>query len=76
MGHFGFTLNFPEKVKLVEQFWDANTSAEWRQSFIQEWQITHIYVGGYERQLMQENITPPGEVVYDQDGVMIYEVIP
>jgi hypothetical protein len=76
MGHFGFTLNFSEKADQVEQFWDASTSDAWRQAFIEQWQITHIYQGQYERQIMQEEVKPPGEVVYDQGGVIIYEVNP
>jgi hypothetical protein len=76
MGHFGFTLNFSEKADQVEQFWDASTSAAWRQAFIEQWQITHIYQGQYERQIMQEEVKPPGEVVYDQGGEIIYEVNP
>ena len=75
MGQFFLTLNFNEKVDMVEQFWDVNTNDEWRRAVIEEWHITHIYVGQYERQLMAESIIPPGEVVYDQDGVQIYEVI-
>ena len=77
MGQFFLTLNFDQKADMVEQFWDADTSDEWREAFIEEWQITHIYLGAYERQLMQEeDIVPPGEAVYEQGGVMIYEVIP
>ncbi|MCB8942622.1 MAG: hypothetical protein H6658_02485 [Ardenticatenaceae bacterium] len=76
MGHFGFTINFPEKAEMVEQFWQSQTSRAWREAFIEEWQITHIYVGQYERQLMQSEVIPPGERVYDQDDIQIYEVMP
>ena len=76
MGQFFLTLNFEEKVEMVEQFWTADTSDEWRQNFIEEWQITHIYQGQYEQQLMQGDIKLPGKIVYDQNGIIIYEVIP
>lgn len=76
MGHFGFTLNFNEKVDQVEQFWNANTSDAWREAFIAQWQITYIYEGRYEQQIMHGETTPPGDIVYDQDGVVIYQVRP
>jgi hypothetical protein len=58
----------------VEQFWDEGMAESWRESFLEEWGITYIYEGRYEQEIMQGNVRPPGEIVYEANGVRIYRV--
>lgn len=76
MGQLAFTVHFNEKSALVEQFWQTQTTNEWRQAFLDEWHVTYVYEGVYEDALHEGSITPPGELVYDQEGVKIYRVTP
>ena len=55
MGQFFLTVNFDEKLTLVETFWEPKTSNQWRQTFIDEWQITYIYQGAYENSLYEND---------------------
>ena len=76
MGQFFMTVNFDEKLRQVEHFWQDDTSDSWRQAFLTEWHITYIYQGRYENALHQDRFSPPGLLVYDQAGVKIYRVVP
>lgn len=73
-GQFFLTLHFEEKMAQVEKFWTATTPDEWRQALITEWGITHVYQGRYENNLMQEPFMLPGRVIYDVNGIVIYQV--
>jgi hypothetical protein len=73
-GQFFLTLDFDNKTSQVERFWDVDTADSWRDSFLQEWDITYIYQGRYEQQIMKGDVQPPGEMVYQAEGVTIYQV--
>lgn len=75
LGQFDYTTDFEEKLTTVETFWDDDTSVEWRLNLIETWGIDYIYAGQYEHNLFQHRITPPGQIVYDAQGVKIYKVI-
>lgn len=76
MGQFFLTVNYEEKIKQVEQFWQVETPDSWRMDLINKWKITYIYQGRYEKALYQGIIIPPGELVYDKDDIQIYYVAP
>jgi len=73
-GHFHFTTNLLQKNRIVEQFWQPETSPEWRQALIETWGIDYIYQGAYERSLYGQPVDLPGDVVYEQGGVTIYRL--
>lgn len=75
IGQAFLTINLDEKIMLLQQFWDKDTADSWRTVFLQEWGISHIYVGRYERELMDGVIDIPGQLIYDQGDVSIYEII-
>ena len=74
LGHKFLTVHLDDKLEKLEQFWNEDTSPEWRMAFLREWGITHIYQGQYERGLMVGEVIPPGEIVYHREGVTIYKV--
>lgn len=74
LGHAYLTLDMEEKVALVETFWQPETTAVWREQFLAEWGITLIYAGTYEQALGGAGVVPPGRLVYNSDGVLIYAV--
>ncbi|MCB8986957.1 MAG: hypothetical protein H6661_04320 [Ardenticatenaceae bacterium] len=73
-GQYFLTLNMEEKLADVATFWQTETTADWRERFLAEWGITLVYAGTYEQMLGATAVTPPGRLVYDQDGVKIYDV--
>lgn len=76
VGQFDYTTGFQEKLALVERFWQHDTTGEWRLDLIETWGIDYIYAGHYENGLTQTTIIPPGQLIYDADGVKIYQVEP
>ncbi|HJW84125.1 MAG TPA: hypothetical protein VJ754_07460 [Anaerolineae bacterium] len=74
LGQRFLTLHLDDKLEMLEQFWHAGASPEWRAAFLREWGITHIYQGQYERGLMMGEVIPPGKIVYQRNGVTIYRV--
>ncbi len=74
LGQLDFTTNLDGKLKQLDTFWHEDTPEEWRTAFIEQWQIDYIYLGSYERQIMQGNVSPPGDVIYDEDGILIYHI--
>jgi hypothetical protein len=74
LGHLNLTIDLEDKLEAVKTFWDASTSQEWRENFLKRWGITMIYLGKYEKLLGKDLITPPGEVVYENDTVTIYSI--
>jgi hypothetical protein len=75
LGHEYLTINLDLKEQLWLKFWRETTSPSWRREFLQKWGITHIYKGPVEQAISKENITPPGELVYQSDHVWIYHFI-
>jgi len=74
VGQLYLTVSLNEKLRLVERFWDEETPAAWRERFVREWGITHIYQGQHEQGITVGKVIPPGEIVYHSEGVTIYEV--
>lgn len=72
LGQLDFTTDLDSKLADLDTYWHEDTSDEWRASFVAEWHIDYIYQGGYERQLMQGIVIPEGEIIYDQNGIVIY----
>ena len=69
------TLDLEGKVALVTQFWDEATPAGWRDAFIQEWGIDYVYYGSQEQAISRGRVVPPGDIVYQADGVTIYQIV-
>lgn len=73
-GHLNLTLDLSAKLPLLHQFWDPNTSHEWREQFIEEMGVTYIYQGRFETELSIYQIPLPGEIVYQENGITIYDL--
>lgn len=71
-GQFFLTPQFEEKETLVQQFFSPSVSQAWREQFIEEWGISYIFVGTYERELAGAAFTPPGERIFANDTVEIF----
>lgn len=74
LGQIFLTPNLNEKTDLVERFWNIDTSMDWRQELLSQWNVNYIYEGLFERQLSGTEIAVPGSIVYQKDGVTIYQV--
>lgn len=74
LGQLDFTTDLDGKLTQLNTFWHEDTPVEWRSAFLEEWGIDYIYQGSYERQIMRGEVIPPGEIVYDRDGIFIYRV--
>lgn len=75
IGHAFLTIDIEGKLEQTTEFWEADTSLAWREAFIEEWGIHYIYYGTYEKMIADgETIPLPGEIVYEEDGILIYDV--
>jgi hypothetical protein len=74
LGQQFLTVDLADKGAMLEQFWDESTLTAWRETFLREWGITHVYQGRYEQSITVGQVVPPGEIVYQADGVTIYRV--
>ncbi|MHA2428657.1 MAG: hypothetical protein ACXADB_11600, partial [Candidatus Hermodarchaeia archaeon] len=74
LGHLNLTIDLDNKLEAIETFWAEESSQEWRENFLEEWEITAIYQGKYENLLSERLIIPPGEIVYENDTVTIYSI--
>ncbi|MCP4426021.1 MAG: hypothetical protein GY803_16130, partial [Chloroflexi bacterium] len=74
LGQLDFTTDLDGKLELIKRFWDEETPPSWRQTFIAEWGIDYIYLGVYERSIMVGDVVPPGELIYEQNGIAIYRL--
>ncbi len=73
-GQLGYTTDLPGKLAAVARFWDAQTPEAERAALLRRWDVTYVYAGRYERQLMTGTAPPPGQVVYQTPEVTIYAV--
>jgi hypothetical protein len=73
-GQLDFTTDLEAKLSAVTQFWRAESGDVWRQQLLDEWGIDYVYQGRFERALMDEEVAPPGVIVFDREGVIIYHV--
>jgi hypothetical protein len=74
IGQLDFTTDLPGKLALFEQFWGGSLTEAQRQSFQEEWGITHLFSGSYEEPFVADRITLSGLIVYQKDGVIIYQL--
>lgn len=74
LGQKFLTPNLDEKVTLAERFWNVDTSKSWRQDLLAQWHIDYVYEGQFERQLSNTEVDVPGSIIYQKDGVTIYQV--
>jgi hypothetical protein len=73
VGQYYVTVDPDRKVALVAQFFAPETDDEWRLSFLDEWQISHIYYGYYEAQVGPPPNLPGWAQVYADGGVLVYK---
>jgi hypothetical protein len=73
LGQLFLTIDLDDKIDLVQRFWSEDTPTAWRQQFLADWGITHVYQGVYERLIAEGDVVPPGSVVYQTDNVTIYK---
>ena len=76
LGQKFLTPNLSEKFTLAKRFWNVDTSMDWRQELLSQWKVNYVYEGLFERQLSGTEIAVPGSIIYQKDGVTIYEVDP
>jgi hypothetical protein len=74
LGHLNLSIDLEDKLEDIETFWDVDTPQEWRDGFLSSWKITTVYQGKYENALSDTSITPPGQVVFQNDLVTIYSL--
>jgi hypothetical protein len=74
LGQKFLTVDMDNKLSDLSTFWQEATTPESRASFLKKWHITYVYVGTYEQALIESPIIPLGKLVYDVDGVKIYDV--
>jgi hypothetical protein len=72
VGQFYITVNSDDKVKLVRQFFEPETTDEWREDFLEEWDVDYIYYGYDEAEVGAPPELPHWEIVYIADGITIY----
>lgn len=73
VGQKFLTPNLGEKVGLVREFWSNDVSMSWRQELLANWDVDYVYSGMFEQQMAPARVEIPGEVVYEADGVTIYQ---
>lgn len=76
IGHLNLTIDLPNKRNQVLTFWDDETSTEERMNLIDQWGITYVYQGVFENNISEKEVTPPGDLVYENEDVFIYAVSP
>jgi uncharacterized membrane protein len=77
LGHGPETAYSNEKLKLVAQFYDRATPADWRYDFLSQWPITYVFFGPLEKKVGQFDAAQTGylKLEYDHDGYRIYRVV-
>ncbi len=77
LGHGPETAYSEAKRQLVHQFYAADTSDEWRRSFLRQWPITYVFQGPLEQQPGTVDLSHAGYLTleYDRDGYQIYRVV-
>ena len=76
LGQLDFTTDLDGKLALLEQFWAEETTPAWREAFLQEWGITMIYAGQYEQALIQQPVSLPAQIIFQNETVTIYGIDP
>ncbi len=73
MGQLDYTTNLDDKVMLYEQFWTKMTPQE-QDRFLQEWGITHVLAGSYDKPFMKNAVQFSGSLIYEKAGIKIWEI--
>lgn len=73
VGQYYITVNSEQKTEWVEYFFAPHTAESWRLALLDEWQVDYIYYGTHEAKLGPPPQLPNWTIVYDQDGVIIYQ---
>ncbi|HTP09812.1 MAG TPA: hypothetical protein VMP08_16260 [Anaerolineae bacterium] len=76
LGHGPETAYSADKLKLVTQFYSADTSDDWRREFLRQWPITYVFFGPLEQKVGQFDPAQASylTLMYDHDGYRIYQV--
>jgi hypothetical protein len=76
IGHLNLTIDLTDKRNQVLSFWNDTTTLDDRMQLINQWGITYVYQGFYEKNISGTEITPPGNLVYTNGDVSIYAESP
>lgn len=76
IGHLNLTIDLDAKQDDLIRFWDPETPNSWRSEFIKKWGVTYLYYGSFEKNYSAGAFTPSGSLVYAQDGIEIYSILP
>ncbi len=76
LGHGPETAYSEAKRQLVRQFYDAETTDEWRHAFLKEWPITYVFFGPLEKKVGQFDPAQADYLAleYEQGEYRIYRV--
>jgi hypothetical protein len=74
LGHLYITVDPQRKAHLTATFFAEDTSDEWRQNFVEEWGVTHIYYGQSEAALGPMPSSLRATEIYAQEGIFIYQL--
>ncbi len=77
LGHGPETAYSDKKRQLVDQFYSADTSDDWRREFLRQWPITYVFFGPLEKQVGDFDPVQVDflKLEYDQGGYRIYRVV-
>ncbi len=77
LGHGPETAYSDRKRQLVDQFYNTDTSDDWRRGFLRQWPITYVFFGPLEKQVGGFDPAPVDylKLEYDQGGYRIYRVV-
>jgi hypothetical protein len=74
-GHFDLTKDMDRKFYLSGQFWNPETSDQWREDFIAKWGVSYIYQGPTEAAHADGEIFDlPYEIIHETEDFRIYQV--
>ena len=75
-GHWTETVDYPRKEAEVAQFYDGQTSDEWRQALIEQYQIGYVWHGPREQELGDFDPTTAVylQPIYENNTITIYKV--
>lgn len=69
LGQPFLTLHLDEKLNQLNHFWIDPAN---QQAIIEQWNISHIYVGPVEQAAFGNDLRPDGKLIYDENDVQIY----
>lgn len=77
LGHGPETIASDDKGRLVNHFYQVDTSDTWRRELLTQYAITYVYVGLHEKELgrFEPKQAPYLRQAYDNGTVQIYQVL-